>query len=177
MNLGRIFGLPEPGTQAWVETDTVRKIVDALERMNPEKAAYIAAFAFMLGRVAYSDQSVSDDEFQLMESIVMEVGELPAEQATLIAQMARQRAHLFGATENFLVSREFNRLTDRDQKLNLLQCLFAVSAAENDISGTEEQEIRQIANELELDYRDFISARAAFRDRQASLKQTADAGR
>ncbi len=171
MNFRKLLGRAEAGTKAWTETDSVRKIVEALDHMDPAKAGYVAAFAYMLGRVAYADQEISDQEVHVMESVVMGLGELPEDQAMLVVQIAKQRSQLFGATDNYLVAREFNRLADRDQKLNLLHCLFAVSAAHDDISIAEDSEIRQIASELGLDHREFVSVRLTFRDRLAALKK------
>ena len=41
------------------ETETVRKIVAALDSMEPERARFIAAFAFILCRVARADLHIS----------------------------------------------------------------------------------------------------------------------
>ncbi|MFB3915539.1 MAG: TerB family tellurite resistance protein [Terriglobales bacterium] len=87
---------------------------------------------------------------------------LPEDQAILIVQIAKTQARLFGGTENFLVTREFNEMATHEQKLSLLRCLFAVSAAAESISGAEDREIRQIAAELQLTHPDFIEARLQY---------------
>ena len=120
------------------ETETVRKIVQALDRLELERARYIAAFAYLLGRVAHADQHVSEEETREMERIVMERGGLPEEQAVLVVQMAKTQNLLFGGTENFLVSREFGKIAGRDQKLALLDCLYAVCSADQSISTVED---------------------------------------
>ena len=71
------------------ERDTVRKIVDELDHMEPERARFIAAFAYVLGRVAHADLSVSEQETRSMETIVQKLGGLPEEQAILVVQMAK----------------------------------------------------------------------------------------
>ena len=153
------------------ETETVRKIVEQLDRMEPERARHIAAFAYNLSRVAHADRHISAEETRAMERIVMEMGGLPEEQALLVVQMAKTQSRLFGGTENFLVTREFNKLATREQKLRLLECLFAVSASDQSISTAEDNEIRQISKELLLSHRDFIQARLAFREHLAVLKK------
>jgi uncharacterized tellurite resistance protein B-like protein len=152
------------------ETETVRKIVDALDQMEPSRARYIAAFAYLLSRVADADLDISPEETQAMERIVMERGGLPPEQAILVVQMAKTQNKLFGGTENFLVTREFNRIATRDQKLALLHCLYAVSSADQSISNVEDHEIRNIADELTLTHQDFIDVRLAYRQYLAVLK-------
>ena len=152
------------------ETDTVRKIVDRLDSMDPEKARYVAAFAYILGRVAHADLDISTAETRSMEEIVQKLGHLPEDQAMLVVQIAKSQHQLFGGTENFLVTREFVRLSESDQREELLDCLFAVSAADQSISGTEETEIRQIASELGFSHREFVEARAAYSDHREVLK-------
>ena len=102
--------------------------------------------------------------------IVVEHGGLPEEQAIIVVQMAKTRNKLFGGTENFPVTREFNAMTTRQQKLALLDCLFAVAAADLSISSHEYRVIRQVANELLLEHRDFIDARSRYRDHLSVLK-------
>jgi uncharacterized tellurite resistance protein B-like protein len=107
-----------------------------------------------------------------MERILQGLGGLPEEQAILVVQMAKTQNLLFGSTENFVVTREFNNSATRPQKLALLQCLFAVSSADQTISTTEDNEIRKIASEIKLDHHDFIAARSAYRQYLGVLKDT-----
>jgi uncharacterized tellurite resistance protein B-like protein len=151
------------------ETDTVRKIVAALDQMDEEKARYIAAFAFILCRVARADLNISPSELRIIERIIMERGGLPEEQAVLVVQMAKTQSILFGGTENFMVTREFNRIATREQKIALLHCLFAVSADEL-ISTVEDNEISQICSELQLSHDDLISVRANYSGQRAVLR-------
>ena len=110
-----------------------------------------------------------------MERIVTERGQLPAELAVIVVQMAKTQNLLFGGTENYLVTREMNRIASRDQKVALLDCLFAVSAADESVTTLEDNVIRQIAAELRLEHRDFIAVRARYRDRLAVLKKSDEA--
>ena len=155
---------------ASAETETVRKIVGALERLEPERARYLAAFAFNLSRVAYADRDISEAETRAMERILMEKGGLPEAQAILAVQMAKTQSLLFSGTENFLVTREFNRIATPEQKLALVDCLFAVSAADKSISTVEDNEIRQICKEMLLSHSDFIAVRLRYKDHLASKR-------
>jgi uncharacterized tellurite resistance protein B-like protein len=153
------------------ETEAVRKIVGALDQMDPERAKFIAAFAFLLSRVARADLSISPQEVAEMERLVMAEGGLPEEQAILVVQMAKTQNMLFGSTENFLVTREFNRIASHEQKLGLLRCLFAVSAADENITTIEDNEVSQIADELRIEHGEFIAVRSEFRNHLAVLKK------
>lgn len=172
MSILRFLGLAENETpaSAGAETETVRKIVDRLDRLEPDRARFVAAFAYILSRAARADLEISDEETAAMERIVSKLGGLPEEQAIIVVQMAKTQNLLFGGTENYLVTREFNRIASREEKLALLDCLFAVSAADETITTVESNVIRQIAEELLLDHADFIEVRSRFRDRLAVLK-------
>jgi uncharacterized tellurite resistance protein B-like protein len=152
------------------ETDTVRKIVAALDSMEPQQARFVAAFAFILCRVARADLHISPSETQAMERIVVERGHLPEEQAILVVQMAKTQSTIFGGTENFLVTREFNKIATHEQKLALLDCLFAV-ASEGMISTVEDNEISRICSELHITHDEFVSVRMAYREHRAVLKK------
>ena len=161
---------PEQHSSA-AQTEAVREIVDALDRIEEERARFIASFGYILGRVANANQDISPEETQAMERILVTQGQLSADQAAVVVKMARMRNELFGGTDNFLVTREFRRMATHEQKLALLDCLFAVSSASQDISMVENSQIRQIASELGLEHSDFIQVRLAWKDRLSILKK------
>lgn len=162
---------PTHASHSSAETETVRKIASALDQLEPDRAKFIAAFAYLLSRVARADLIITPEETAVMEKTVMQQAGLPEEQAILVVQMAKTQNVLFGATENYLVTREFNKIASHEQKLALLQCLFAVSSADNSISTVEDNEISQIADELRIEHKDFIGIRFKFRDYLAVLKK------
>jgi uncharacterized tellurite resistance protein B-like protein len=169
--LGLGHGAPRNGVAA--ETETVRRVVTALERMEPDAARHVARFAYVLGRVAGADRGVSAEETRAMERTVMERGGLTEEQAILVVQIAKSQHALFGGTEDYLVTREFASIATREQKLALLDCCMALAAVDADVSGPEDDVVREIARELGLTHADFIAARSAYRDYLAVLKTPA----
>jgi len=172
MALWRFLGLGHRGdTRAAEEVASVRKIVDALDSMDAVAARYLARFAYVLGRVARADMTVSPDETRTMERIVRERSGLSESQAVIAVQIAKSQNALFGGTDDYLVTREFSAAATREQKLALLDCCFAVSAADQAISGEEEGELRKIATELGLSHADLVTQRAAYRDYLSVLKR------
>lgn len=159
-----------PRVQAAGDTETVRKIVGELESLPPETARYVAAFAFILARVAHADLEVSVEETLRMEQILQALGHLSAEQSRLAVELAKAQHHAAGGTESFLVTREFREIATREQCRELLDCLFAVSAADDSISGIEEGQIRQIASELGFSLGELAAIRAAYADKREILK-------
>ena len=149
---------------------SIRQIVDALEKLEPERARYIAAFSYLLSRVAHADLEITADETAAMERIVIEHAALPEEQAILAVQIAKTQARLFGGTENFIVAREFAEISDREQKLALIDCLFAVSAADGSISSDENNEVARIATQMKLPRADLNEIRSRYRNALGFLK-------
>lgn len=172
--LRKLFGIGDVETDQPsspdASTQSVAEIVDAIDHLPLETARYIAAFAYVLGRVAHADQQISEAEAHKMLEIVRRLGHLPDDQAALVVNIAQNQARLFGSTEDFLVTREFAKISNLDQRVELLDCLFAVSAADDSISSVEEASIRQIAGELGFNHGEYVAARSAWNDKRDVLK-------
>jgi uncharacterized tellurite resistance protein B-like protein len=168
----KLLGLagPAPPPAAGTDSETLRKITRALEAMEPEKARYIASFAFVLSRVANADMEISEAETREMERIVEQWAHLPEEQAILVVQIAKSQNLLFGGTENFVLTKMFKEMATPEQRQELLHCLFAVSAADDSISIVEENEIWKIAAELKVTHSEYVAIRADYRDKRQVLK-------
>jgi uncharacterized tellurite resistance protein B-like protein len=160
----------EAPSSSAADTETVRRIVDELDHLEPARARYLAAFAYVLSRVAGADLEISDAETGKMVELVERVGHLPPAQAILAVQIAKSQNRLFGGTENFLVTREFREIASDAERRELLDCLFAVSAADEAISGEEEGQIWQIARELGFSHPEYIQARLAYSGKRTVFK-------
>lgn len=172
--LDRLFGRTAgggrfSGADADADTDTVRKIVARLEAMPAERARFIAAFAYVLSRVAHADLDISADETARMEAIVQRHG-VPEDQAVLVVQIAKSQSRLFGGTEDFLVTREFAAVASPEERRRLLDALLEVAAADGSISGTEEARVKQIASELNFSHREYVEALQGWREHRAVLR-------
>ena len=152
------------------DTETVRRIVGELNRLDRARARFLAAFAYVLSRVAAADLDISEVETEKMVEIVQRLGHIPEEQAVLVVAIANNQNQLFGSTEDYLVTREFREIATDEQRHELLDCLFAVSAADETITGDEETQIRQISNELGFSHKEFVQARLAYSDKRSILR-------
>jgi len=141
--------------------DSVAEIERALTELEPADARYLACFAYILQRIARADHVITDGEAALIQRLVAEHGGLPPDRAALVARIAQTENLRHGGTEDFIVTRQFAAIATREQKLALLDCLFAVSAADESIRTIEDNEIRRVASEIRLDHADYIQVRAA----------------
>ena len=169
MSLLRWLGLDD--SRDANEVDSLGEIETALTDLEPGQARYIAGFAYILSRVAGADHHISDDESAVMEQLVAQRGSLPTDQAALVVRIAKTQTTRHRGTEDFIVTREFGRTASREQKLALLDCLFAVSSSDESIRTIEDNEIRKIASELKLEHADFIAVRSRHTHHLAVIKR------
>jgi uncharacterized tellurite resistance protein B-like protein len=158
------------GSSASGETETVRRIAARLERLPPERARHLAAFAYVLARVANADLRITETESDAMMALIREHAGLSEEEAALVVEIAKSQARLLGGTENYVVTREFRDLSSRDERVRLLECLFAVAAADGTISGAESTEIAKIGEELGFLRDETNAIRAPWRDKLSELQ-------
>ena len=168
--LERLRGLRVAGSATGGDTDTVRRIVSELDKLDPARARYLAAFAYILSRVAGADLHVSDAETAKMVALVERLGHLPEAQAIVVVEIAKSQHRLFGGTENFLVTREFREIASDAQRQELLECVFAVSAADEAITSEEEAQVWQIASELGFSHPQYIQTRLKYSDKRTVLR-------
>lgn len=167
-SIQRLLGLTESADER--DSNTVRRIAAELDLLPPEEARYLAAFAYVLARVAHADLEISSGEVERMEELMGEQG-LTKPQAALVVQLARHQATHFSGTEDYIVTRQFRELASPEQRLGLVRCLYEVAAAHGLISAREDATIRQIANELRLTHADVAAIRASFREQLAELRE------
>ena len=179
MSLMSLLGLTDdasPAAAADADTDTMRQIAAELDHMEEDRARYLAAFAYILGRVAHADSRFSDIETEKMQEILHGLGHLTEAQAVLVVEIAKSQVRLFGSTENFLVVRRFKDIATPEQRVELLDCIFAVSAADDSITVLEEGQAGQITKELGLSHDDFVAARVTYQKHLETLKRLRNRG-
>ena len=159
MSLRSWLGLSRPAA----EPGTLRALVDALDRLEPERARFLARFAYLLGRVAHADRHIAPDETRTMEALVHEAGGIEPDLAMLVVSLARQSNVMFGGHADYEVAREFGDTASYEEKLALARCLFAVAATDASISMPEETEIHRILNVLKIDPGDLTRLRLEHR--------------
>lgn len=185
--LRRLFGGDEPAAQAAAtpsaetasaetastpesETATVRKIVDRLEALPPDRARLLAGAAYVVSRAANADLEITDEEAAVVEQALVEDSGISEAEAVIIVEVARQHARLFGGTEDYLVTREFKRVATPEQRVAVMRACFRVAAANDEISSPESAELNQIAAELDIDPADFDAIRSEHREQLSSVR-------
>ena len=89
----------------------------ASTRCRRAEARYLACFAYVMSRAAQADLDISEEETALMERFAVEYGGLDEAQAVLVVEMAKIQASVEGATEDYVVTREFREISTLEQRL------------------------------------------------------------
>jgi uncharacterized tellurite resistance protein B-like protein len=171
MSLLRFLGLGPASREAAGETETVRRIAARLERLEPAEAKYLAAFAYVLARLANADLRIEERETQAMEAVVRATAGLSDAEAALVVEIAKSQARLLGGTENYVVTREFKSVSSPEQRVRLLECLFEIAAADGTIATVESAEIAAIGEELGFTRPEINALRSRHRDRLAEFQK------
>ncbi len=161
---------PLPGVGVG-ETESVRRIAARLTALPPARARFVASFAYLLGRAANADLVITDAEAAEMQRMVAEVGGVDAETASIVVDLARLRADRYGATEDYLVSREFKAISTMDERERLLRCCFVVMAADDEVDANESWLANRLAEELDIERPDLNRIRDEFHDQLSGVRE------
>jgi uncharacterized tellurite resistance protein B-like protein len=152
------------------DTESVRRIAAKLERLDPHRAKYLAAFAYVLARAANADLEIDASETTEMEQSLAAISDLSESEIALAVEIAKSQARLLGGTENYVVTREFRKNSTLEQRGKLLQCLYAVAAADGTISSVESSEIVGIAEELGFTRAEANALKSQYREKLSVLQ-------
>ncbi len=153
------------------DTDTIRRIAAQLDALPVEQRTFIGGFAYVLGRAAQADLDISDAEVSFMERTLIDVAGLSEAQAVLVVQIARSQAELQGATEDYLVTREFAASASREDREKLLRMAFSVGAVDDTITSEESAEINEIGKELGFTPTEIDNMRMEFADKLSVIQE------
>jgi uncharacterized tellurite resistance protein B-like protein len=110
-----------------------------------------------MAKIAYEDRQVTDTEIAKMIEAIENNWGLSNEEANFLTQVAISSVDV--TYDAFRMMRELVTVTTLEERRHIVEVLFAVAAADGDISFDETEEIRLIARSLELSHRDFIDAK------------------
>ncbi len=152
------------GKKPVTEHKVLKEIAEELSSLSREEALKLAAYAYVLSRVAYVDLEINEAEKAKISKLLQKEGSFSPDRAETVCKIATQKARMFGATHDYLITREFSKTASKEEKKNLLRAVFSVAAADGTITMAESQELRKITSELKLDREVYTQLRVAFRE-------------
>lgn len=111
----------------------------------------------LMAKIAQMDREVTEAEFNRMVEVITKNWNLGIEEATFVAEIAVSAVDV--TYDIFRMMRELATSTSEAERRRILVVLFAVGAADGDLSYEETEQIRLISRGLDLTHKDFIDAK------------------
>ena len=145
----RILHLEDGHVKSLTEavSEGTSRMLNLLEKHDPNSASYLATFAFALARVAYADNEVTEDERAEMHRILKEFANLKDSEVEFIMEMSMMQKR----AQVELSSDSPQQGFDGERKQLLVSALYAIAEADGRVSEEELQEIHAITTEFGLE--------------------------
>lgn len=111
----------------------------------------------LMARVAFVDRQVSDAERGLILGTLQDHWGLSLPESSVVAEAAL--SEIGKGMDYFRLTRQFFECTSEDERLQFMDVLFVITAADGGATFEEIEEIRSIANVLKLTHQQFIDAK------------------
>lgn len=123
------------------------RMLNLLEKHDPNSANYLATFSFALARIAYADGKVSESEREEMRRILNEVAKLDPPEVEFILEMSMMQKRAKSGIDNRISNPAF----DDHRAEHFLESLYAIANADGMATPEEIVEIKAIAAEFGLE--------------------------
>jgi putative ABC transport system ATP-binding protein len=120
------------------------RMLNLLEKHDPNSASYLATFAFALARVAYADNVVTESERDQMRQILHEVAKMEPSEVEFIMELSMMQKRAKAGLDNSAEYPDF----DNERSQHFVESLYAIAEADGNISNEEIVEIQAIATEF-----------------------------
>jgi uncharacterized tellurite resistance protein B-like protein len=128
-------------------------------------ATIVAAIAGLLGTVAYADRSYAPVEEERIRDELGRVGALTTAGVDAICAVLREHIVEISTIEAPVYARELLELADRDLRLQVLDALVDLAAADDEITVVETNVLRLTATALGLSQQDYNASQSRHRDK------------
>lgn len=165
----------------WLKNVTEPRVLEGAEQVEAEVRAVlrdadqetvkvVTAIAGLLGAVAYADREYSDGEEALVRSELERIQGMTPEGVEAVCSVLRMHIVEVATVQTPRYCRALVELADRELRLEVLQLLVDVAAADGTIRQSETNLVRGLAIALGLDQDDYNAAQAKHRDRLAVMR-------
>ncbi len=130
---------------------------------DPEALAYAALFGGLLGHVAAVHDGISAEEMAVLRRHLQETAGFDAEAVEVVASVVEESAQR--GLDVFRMTRTFYERSNKKQREQLVDCLFDIAGADDDLAFAEVEAARDIAYGLKFSHREFIDAKLRYKAR------------
>jgi putative ABC transport system ATP-binding protein len=129
-----------------VVSEGTSRMLNLLEKHDPNSANFLATFAFALARIAYADGVISDEERSEMRRILHQVAKLEDAEVNFIMELSMMQRRAQVRIDNKIANPAF----DEERTRHFLDSLYAMAQADGVSTNAELLEIESIAAEFGL---------------------------
>lgn len=164
--LAEIFGSEK--TQA--ASDLERVVRAQVKGAEEDTLRLIVAAAGLLGTVAYADRDYSEAEERRIRVELARIPKLGEGAVDAVCAVLREHIVTIATVEAPIYARTLRDFTSREQRVEVLDILLDLAAADQEITSMETNLLRQTVAALGLTQDDYNASQARHRDKLAVLK-------
>lgn len=162
MNLLKLFGIDTTAKQDFGRL--FDRIGELTVGYNESELKEVTATAGILGRVAYADTQITDDELKQIKTILQNESRLSSEVVNVVSSLIQdQKIELLTLEEHFY-TRLANEVMTKEKKVALLKSMFKIAAADGTICLEEEKIIYITATSLKISKQELIELKRSFKE-------------
>lgn len=121
----------------------------------------------LLAKVAHTDRTIDEQEYEAMVDALEGFWGVERETAVFVAEVSLMA--VTADLDPYRMMRQFAQATSREERVRFLDILFAVAAADGEVGYEELEQIRLLAEGLNLTHPEFINAKLQIpRERRSS---------
>ena len=137
---------------------------------DEETVRIVVAIAGLLGTVAYADRRYVPEEEQRIRQELERVHALTPAGVDAVCKALREHIVEISTIETPFYARELRALADRDLRLEILEALVDIAAADDEITVAETNVLRLTTTALGLTQHDYNACQLRHRDKLKVLK-------
>jgi uncharacterized tellurite resistance protein B-like protein len=144
-------------------------VVTEMAGADEETVRIVTAVAGLLATVAYADRVFAPEEVEHVRTSIGRIhGMTPQSTNVICGVLSRHLAEL-STLHSHAFTRELKELTEPHVRLEILDVLVDLAAADGEISLPEVNQLRQLTVSLGLSQADYNASQARHRDKLTSL--------
>ncbi len=158
---------PNPDMEKYFKRRVLKKIElksshsGVASQLPEDKLYFLCLVGTLMASIAHVDNHLDPAEKKALKACLAEQFELKGKELTLLFDVVEEQGRKdFDFHE---VVTEINRLTSYNERLQFMECLFAVAAADGDMAHEETEEIRRITKAMRIPHNIFIEAKVSAR--------------
>lgn len=146
-------------------------VADLLPDSDPETRAVVTALVGLLASVAYADAVYHPSEKETVRRELARVHVLDDRAVRIVAELLETHIKAIVAAGDQTWARTIKETLDRDGRIEVLDALLEIAAADGELSTHETNYLRRVAPKLGLTQQDYVVLQSKHRDKLSVLEQ------